>query len=95
MKTPAEIIIGLLGGKKAVAYICRTSLSSIYRWTYPKERGGTGGNIPSRHHIPLLIYSKSKGIPLKSAHFIQKPSVDYANGREFSHSLSESLDSRQ
>ncbi len=72
MKTPAEIIISRLGGKKAVSYICRAGLSSVYRWTYPKERGGTGGSIPSRHHIKLLVYSKSKGIPLEAADFFPK-----------------------
>lgn len=28
--------------------------SSIYRWTYPKEKGGTGGVIPTRA-LPILI----------------------------------------
>ena len=72
MKTPADKIIGLLGGKKAVSYICRTCLSSVYRWTYPKKRGGTGGYIPSRYHVRLLIYARSKGIPLEAADFFPK-----------------------
>lgn len=72
MKTPAEIIIGLFGGKKAIAYICRTDLSSVYRWTYPKKRGGTGGYIPSRHHMKLLIYARSKNITLEAADFFPK-----------------------
>ena len=71
METPADIVIRLLGGEKTVSTVCKTDLSNVYRWRYPKKRGGTGGNVPSRHHAILLTHAKENGIPLEPAHLIQ------------------------
>ena len=69
MKTPAETVIEICGGAKAVAEICKVDISRVHRWTYPAERGGTGGLIPSKHQARLLEGARAKGLPLKPRHF--------------------------
>lgn len=41
----------------------------VRRWTYPKERGGTGGFIPTEPAQLLLTEAVRKGIPLRAEHF--------------------------
>jgi hypothetical protein len=53
MESIAQRIITKCGGHKAVAEALNISLQRVYCWTYPRERGGTGGTIPSRHMIAL------------------------------------------
>lgn len=68
-KTPAEIVIEKFGGHLAIAAVLKIDVSRIYRWTYPQERGGTGGSIPSRHQMPLLDAAKEREIDLAPADF--------------------------
>jgi len=70
METPADIVIRLFGGEMAVAAICNIHLSGVYRWRYPKERGGTCGNVPARHHPALLLAARKERVPLEPAHLI-------------------------
>jgi len=67
---PARSIITKLGGEGAVALICGTALSAPYRWQYARERGGTGGLIPQRHHRPLMDYAQAQRIPLVAEEFL-------------------------
>lgn len=60
-KSQAERIIAKFGGARRLAIILKQAdesqalnPSSIYRWTYPKEKGGTGGVVPTAA-LPLLI----------------------------------------
>lgn len=36
----------------------------VYRWTYPKERGGTGGKIPSSAMDDVMAAARLEGIIL-------------------------------
>lgn len=50
MTTPtnqAEKIAKRFGGVRRLAEAIGCEPSVVYRWTYPRERGGTGGVIPS------------------------------------------------
>ena len=67
---PARSIITKLGGETAVAHICGTAASAPYRWQYARERGGTGGLIPQRHHRALMDYAEAKRIPLAAEEFL-------------------------
>lgn len=67
---PARSIVERLGGEIKVSRITRSSLSTPYSWQYPKEKGGTGGNIPQRHHRTLLDYARENRIPLKAEDFL-------------------------
>lgn len=44
-------------------------VSRVHRWTYPRERGGTGGIIPADAQEALLLEAIKRGIPLRPDHF--------------------------
>lgn len=41
----------------------------VRRWTYPREKGGTGGLIPSDAQVVLLRGARARGIDLRPEHF--------------------------
>ncbi|SFJ68745.1 helix-turn-helix domain-containing protein [Methylobacterium brachiatum] len=53
MPTPAEKIIAKFDGARSLAHAIGVKPSAVYRWTYPRERGGTGGYVPTAH-IPKI-----------------------------------------
>jgi hypothetical protein len=67
---PARTVIKRLGGEAKVSEITETSLNAPYRWQYPREKGGTGGVIPQRHHRKLLAYAKENKIELSAEDFL-------------------------
>lgn len=69
MDNVAARIIEKCGGHRAVAEMVGAHVSRVHRWTYPKERGGTGGLIPSAQQAPLLAAARARGIPLEPADF--------------------------
>jgi hypothetical protein len=68
-KSPAEVIIEKFGGPAKVAALLDLDVSRVYRWTYPEERGGTGGFVPQKHQIKLLEAARTDGIALAPADF--------------------------
>lgn len=69
MSTPAEIIINKCGGPDATAALLGLHRISVLRWDYPKERGGSGGLIPTRHQNTLLRKARKKGIDISPSDF--------------------------
>lgn len=69
IRGPASSIIERLGGVEAVAKITGKHVSRIYRWTYPREKGGTGGLIPQKEIPALITYARRQNIPLEYADF--------------------------
>ena len=67
---PAERIIALLGGEAQVAFLTGTSYTAPYRWQAARQKGGTGGLIPQRHHRVLLDFARCKGIALAAEDFL-------------------------
>lgn len=73
----AQRIIEKCGGGDAgrgvaiVAEITGIHRSRIWRWTYPKERGGTGGTIPSNHQQEILVRARERGIDLTPEDFFE------------------------
>lgn len=65
---PAKSIIGKIGIEK-VAEITGKHPSRVYRWMYPKDRGGTGGLIPQSEAPTLLQYARANGIELSAEEF--------------------------
>jgi hypothetical protein len=65
---PAKSVIGKIGIDK-VATITGKHVSRVYRWMYPKERGGTGGRVPQEDAEKLLAYAKEHKIDLAPADF--------------------------
>jgi hypothetical protein len=66
---PARTIIELFGGYRCVASITGRHPTRVLRWTYPVERGGTGGLIPARYQQILLAHARAAGIDLRPEHF--------------------------
>jgi hypothetical protein len=60
----AQAIIRKFGGVPALAKATELSLNSVYKWTYPKERGGTGGLIPTDKLPVVLDAAKARGIEI-------------------------------
>lgn len=72
---PAATIIRNLGGEAVVAAILGMAYTAPYRWQHAKEKGGTGGLIPQRHHRALLDYAKQKGVKLRADDFLSREPV--------------------
>ena len=53
-KTAAERVIDLFGGASRLAELTGIDKSSVYRWTYSKEKGGTDGAIPHANHDNII-----------------------------------------
>lgn len=78
---PAAGIIKRLGGEAVVREITGCGVSTPYGWQYPRDRGGTDGLIPQRHHRKLLDYAKSNGIGLTAEDFLPPAEDHLPNGR--------------
>ncbi len=69
---PAKDIINRIGGVKSTASVCNVGYRNVYKWTYPKENGGTGGYIPSHHAKTLLTYAIQNNIDVKAEDFFKE-----------------------
>jgi len=69
---PAYTVIRALGGFEAVAKITSKHISRVYRWTYPKARGGTGGLIPQPEAAKLLAHAKTHRLPVTAESFFSR-----------------------
>ncbi|TQS72742.1 hypothetical protein ERN12_02830 [Rhodobacteraceae bacterium] len=69
MMEPACTVIKICGGIAAVAAMVSRSEVRVRRWSYPKERGGSGGFIPAELQIMLLREANARGVDLRPEHF--------------------------
>lgn len=67
---PASSIIHKLGGEAVVAQSLGTAFTAPYRWQYSKEKGGTDGLIPQKHHPALLALAREQGTDLSAEDFL-------------------------
>jgi hypothetical protein len=70
----AERIIERFGGARALSRIfaamgINRTPSSIYKWTYPREKGGTDGIIPTSAWPDLLSAARIHGILISEEEF--------------------------
>jgi hypothetical protein len=72
---PAKTVISKIGGVEAAASITGKHVSRVYRWMYPRDKGGTGGAVPHEDATKLLEHAKANGLPLAAADF-------FAGGQE-------------
>jgi|DEB19_MinimDraft_3_1074340.scaffolds.fasta_scaffold353706_1 hypothetical protein len=66
MHRQASRIIAKFGGARRLAYVCGMEPSRVYKWTYPKAKGGTGGIIPSACVSAVQVAAETAGIELKA-----------------------------
>lgn len=64
-------IIMRLGGARVVANALRIAATTVYRWTYPVERGGTGGTVPIKRMNQIIAYANKRGIKLSVKDFFK------------------------
>lgn len=69
MSNIAETIVKKCGGAKVVSDWLRVDISRVYRWTYPKNKGGSDGVIPARRQADLLRKARENGIELDPSDF--------------------------
>lgn len=70
-KSQADRILYKFGGPRHLRDVLKAigrprNLSSIYRWTYPKEDGGTGGLIPTSAWPDLHVAAHFDGVIITS-----------------------------
>lgn len=68
---PARSVIAKIGIEK-VSEITGKHVSRVYRWMYPKGRGGTGGLIPQADQPAILSYANENGIELTERDFFPR-----------------------
>lgn len=73
MMEPAKTVIDICGGYDAVAKMTGRSEVRVRRWTYPRDRGGTDGLIPSEIQQVLMAVAHARGIDLRPEHFFIAP----------------------
>lgn len=66
-KSQADRLIRKFGGARNLMRILKKigeplTAATIYRWAYPKEKGGTGGLIPTRTWPTLFRAAKYAGV---------------------------------
>jgi hypothetical protein len=66
---PAKTVIDKCGGPQKVAEVTGRDVSRVYRWMYPRDRGGTGGIIPHDEATTLLAWAPTASVPLSPADF--------------------------
>ncbi len=70
MLEPAKSIIKAFGGVDIVAEIVKRDRTSVFRWTYPKSKGGTDGLIPSNMHGLLYAAALERDISISAEQFM-------------------------
>jgi len=66
---PARSVIAKAGGVDVVVNVTGKHISRVYRWMYPKDRGGTGGIIPQADAEAILKHAKKHGLDISPADF--------------------------
>lgn len=70
MLEPAKTVIEICGGVDAVAEFTGRDRSRVFRWGYPREKGGSNGFIPAEVADVLLKKAWERG--LRPHHFFSE-----------------------
>ena len=72
---PATEVLQKLGGPADTARALNVARQAVYRWTWPRERGGTGGTIPQKHHLSILRIAKERGVEISADDMLPRESA--------------------
>jgi transposase len=75
MHKVAQRVINKCGGVRNVSRMLCISTKAVYKWCTATRYGGTGGLIPVRRQLELMIAAKAHGIELKPEDFFPKGST--------------------
>lgn len=73
MLHPASHVIEICGGFDVVAEMVDRHPTRVRRWTYPKNKGGTGGLIPADMQVVLMREAEKRSINLTPSDFFAQP----------------------
>lgn len=73
--SPAERVIQAFGGNTETAQALGCNRSTIFRWTQPEEKGGTGGRVPSTRQSTILAKAREMGIRLDAIDLVDTRDV--------------------
>lgn len=62
----AQRIVEKFGGARRLAEAISYQPSAVYKWTYPKEKGGTDGFVPNGVVVDIVKAADLLGIELTS-----------------------------
>lgn len=62
--TPAAYVIYVLGGVNATARAVSRSPAAVSKWTSPRNRKGTDGEVPRHARKLILRYAKRHGLDI-------------------------------
>jgi hypothetical protein len=71
--TQFERLIYKFGGASNLARSLGAHITTVYKWSLPEEKGGSGGVIPGHRHKDLLRAARVEGIYLTSRDFDPRP----------------------
>ena len=60
--TQADKIIARFGGVKELAQAIGRTAVTVHRWKYPRDRGGTDGNIPTSAIAAVMAAARARGL---------------------------------
>jgi len=69
----AEQVIKKCGGVARTAEITKRTESAVYRWTYPKEKGGTGGIVPVDAQHAIMAAARDGKVEVTADDFFARP----------------------
>jgi len=72
----AKHVIDKCGGAPTVAAWLGLGESTVYKWPYPKHRGGAGGLVPSRYQQDLIYRARENGVDLTPGDFFEVESAE-------------------
>ncbi len=75
---PAQKVIKKFGGVRVLAEAIGMQTPGVYKWTYEKERGGTGGLIPSDKQVEVVAAAKRLNVDLSASDFFPEDSFQGA-----------------
>lgn len=67
MYAQAQRIIDRFGGARRLAKLLRFDPSRVYKWTYPRDKGGTGGLVPAAVIPRIQALADIEGISISAA----------------------------
>lgn len=80
--SPAEYVVLVFGGQTATAKALRRGQATICQWLNSRQRGGTGGFIPSPAQQMILKVAKKRGLDIQPADLVVGREIKQVDLRE-------------
>jgi hypothetical protein len=69
----AKRVVAKCGGARRVSEITGRAIVTVHKWSLPRERGGTGGLIPTDMQVKLMDAALRGEVDLTPADFFDMP----------------------